>query len=316
MYSNWVKWCILIGLAFSINVDNMAQDKNLIPITEVTTSNEIQLITSTSTSVQPNVLLRTGVFTPVGRKVNINSGTMMDLTTDLVNLELCQKEGYDSVTVRGTRLNVETDFKVWCGIVLVFSKLGLSSNTVHLKFSEFAKYCGYPSRRFDKNLRRQIGESLERIQSQSLTFRRKGADKAVHTGMLLKASYDGDEDRVELMADESLWDLYRLDYQVLVSMKVLSKLPRAEVAQCLYLYLLALPENPIPVSFTRLRERLRLESCTKEANRKIKTGLKKLESIGFLSGSFMTKNGEQYYCIDKRFKKLCNASDASPLIND
>jgi hypothetical protein len=100
-------------LAFAINVDNMAQDKNLIPITEVTTSNEIQLITSISTSVQPNVLLRTGVFTPVGRKVNINSGTMMDLTTDLVNLELCQKEGYDSVTVRGTRLNVETDFKVW-----------------------------------------------------------------------------------------------------------------------------------------------------------------------------------------------------------
>ncbi len=190
----------------------MAQDKTLLPHTEVAPTPELQLVSSTSTSVQPNVLLRTGVFTPVGRKVNINGSNMMDLTSDPVaNLELCQKEGYDSVTVRGTRLNVETDFKVWCGIVLAFSKLGLSSNIIRLKFSEFAKYCGYPSRRFDKNLRRQIGESLERIQSQSLTFRRKGAEKAVHTGMLLKASYDGDEDIVELMADESLWDLYRLD---------------------------------------------------------------------------------------------------------
>ncbi|MGL4446176.1 MAG: RepB family plasmid replication initiator protein, partial [Shewanella sp.] len=118
-----------------------------------------------------------------------------------------------------------------------------------------------------------------------MSFRRKNTEKAVHTGMLLRAMYDGEADIVELMADETLWDLYRLDYQVLVSLRVLEKLPRAEVAQCLYLYFTSLPENPHPVSFERLRERLRLETSKKEANRKIKTGIQKLESIGYLSGS-------------------------------
>jgi len=277
----------------------------LLPITDTESLYRGKLLTiSSATSVQPNVLLRTGVFTPVGRRTNPNDVKAQDLSNDLVSLDICQKEGYDLVTVRGQRLNIETDFKVWCGIVLVFSKYGYSSNTVKLSFSEFAKHCGYPSRRFDKNLRKQIGDSLGRIQSQSLSFRRKNTEKAVHTGMLLRAMYDGEADIVELMADETLWDLYRLDYQVLVSLRVLEKLPRAEVAQCLYLYFTSLPENPHPVSFERLRERLRLETTKKEANRKIKTGIQKLESIGYLSGSFAVKNGEQYYLIDQRYKKL------------
>ncbi|MCT8988665.1 protein RepA [Marinomonas sp. 15G1-11] len=273
--------------------------------TELLYSNSKHLLTiNSNASVQPNVLLRTGVFTPVGRRTNISDIKSQDLSQDLVHLDLCKREGYDSVTVRGQRLNIETDFKVWCGIVLVFSKLGYSSNTVRISFAEFAKDCGYPSRRFDKNLRRQIGESLERIQSQSLSFRRKNTVKAVHTGMLLRAMYDGEEDLVELMADETLWDLYCLDYQVLVNLRILEKLPRAEVAQCLYLYFTSLPNKPHPVSFERLRDRLRLETTKKEANRKIKAGIRKLESIGYLSGNFTAKNGEQYYIIDQRYKKL------------
>lgn len=273
--------------------------------TELLYSNSKHLLTiNSNASVQPNVLLRTGVFTPVGRRTNISDIKSQDLSQDLVHLDLCKREGYDSVTVKGQRLNIETDFKVWCGIVLVFSKLGYSSNTVRLSFAEFVKDCGYPSRRFDKNLRRQIGESLERIQSQSLSFRRKNTVKAVHTGMLLRAMYDGEEDLVELMADETLWDLYCLDYQVLVNLRILEKLPRAEVAQCLYLYFTSLPNKPHPVSFERLRDRLRLETTKKEANRKIKAGIRKLESIGYLTGSFAVKNGEQYYLIDQRYKKL------------
>ena len=284
----------------------MEQSENaLLPITDTESLYRGKLLTiSSATSVQPNVLLRTGVFTPVGRRTNASDVKAQDLSNDLVNLDICQKEGYDLVTVRGQRLNIETDFKVWCGIFQTFTKSGYSPNTVKLSFSEFAKYCGYPSRRFDKNLRKQIGDSLGRIQSQSLSFRRKNTEKAVHTGMLLRAMYDGDADLVELMADETLWDLYRLDYQVLVSLRVLEKLPRAEVAQCLYLYFTSLPENPHPVSFERLRERLRLETSKKEANRKIKIGIQKLESIGYLSGSFAVKNGEQYYLIDQRYKKL------------
>ncbi|MEL4373184.1 replication protein RepA, partial [Shewanella xiamenensis] len=108
----------------------MEQSENAllpIPVTENLYSGKLLTISST-TSVQPNVLLRTGVFTPVGRRTNANDVKAQDLSNDLVSLDLCQKEGYDLVTVRGQRLNIETDFKVWCGIVLVFSKYGYSSN--------------------------------------------------------------------------------------------------------------------------------------------------------------------------------------------
>ena len=263
---------------------------------------------TTETTVQPNVLLRTGVFTPIGRRTNINELKTMDLTEDLKQLDLCRKEGYDVVTVKGQRLNVETDFKIWCGIIYTFSKFGYFSNVIQLKFSEFAKYCGYPSRRFDKNLRRQIGSSLERLQSQSMTFKRKDGDKAVHTGLLFRAMYDGEEDIVELIADETLWDLYQLDHQILVSLRVLDQLPRAEVAQSLYLFFSSLPQNPHPVSFERLRTCLRLETTIKEANRKIKNGIKKLEKIGYIKGFFITKNAMQYYCIDRRDMKKLQAS--------
>ncbi|MDE1486983.1 protein RepA [Xenorhabdus bovienii] len=284
-------------------MNNSSENNKFLPSTEFLNAEMPILSCNTTTSVQPNVLLRTGVFTPIGRR-NSTKYVEMDLSEDLRSLELCQKEGYDRVSVRGDKLNVETDFKVWCGIVLAFSTYGEKSNKITLKFSEFAKFCAYPSRRFDKNLRRQIGESLGRIQSQSLSFLRKGATKGVHTGLLLRAEYDEFEDIVALMADENLWDLYRLDYQVLVSLKVLDKLPRAEVAQCLYLYFVALPERPIPVSFERLRERLQLNTSVKEANRKIKIGIQKLESIGFLSGNFVRKDGETYYIVDTRNKKL------------
>ena len=30
----------------------------------------------------------------------------------------------------------------------------------------------------------------------------------------------------------------------------------------------------------------------------------KLESIGYIKGSFAVRNGEQYYLIDQRYKKL------------
>lgn len=261
------------------------------------------LVSNHLTSVQSNILLRTGVFAPVGRRFS-GKYKVLDLSEDFRSLELCRKEGYDTVVIKGVRLNIETDFKVWCGVVLSFNKFGVKTNKITLKFGEFAKYCGYASKRFDHNLRKQIGDSLGRIRSQTLSFELKGQVKGVHTGLLYKAEYDEFADKVVLMADESLWDLYSMNYQVLDSMKVLARLPRAEVAQCLYLYLLSLPQNPVPVSFGRLRERLQLQATTKEANRRIKEGLQKLESIGLLKGSIVYKNREAYYIIEDRIKSL------------
>ena len=58
------------------------------------------------------------------------------------------------------------------------------------------------------------------------------------------------------------------------------------------------------MSFSRMRDRLQLLSDKKEVNRRIKVAIEKLENIGFLEGSFMKKNGETYYLIDKRNKKI------------
>lgn len=263
-----------------------------------------EIFNSKDASVQPNVLLRTAVFSPVGRRGKVSSFEIKDLSHELRNLEVCKKEGYDVVTIKGAKLNVETDFRVWCGVILSFSIYGLSGSKIELKFSEFARNCGYDSKRFDSKLRRQIADSLERLQSQQLSFKRSEGVKGVSTGLLYRAEYDDDRDFVELIADESLWDLYRLDRQVLVSLKILSKLPRSEVAQCLYLYFLSLPSNPHPVSFSRIRDRLQLLSDKKEINRRIRLAIEKLESIRFLEGSFAKKNGETYYLIDKRNKKV------------
>ena len=256
-------------------------------------------------SVQPNVLLRTAVFTPVA-KSKINKCTSQDLTNELRTLEVCKKEGYDLVVLQGEKLNIETDFKVWCGVVLAFSKYGLNDNKITLKFTEFSKMCGFPTKRIDKPLRTRISLSLKRIQSQQLTLKCKDETKASYTGLLHKAFFDSSIDQVVLIADETLWDLYRIDRQVLISLKVLGKLPRAEIAQCLYLFFISLPQKPHPVSFKRLRERLCLSTSTKEANRSIKLGIEKLEGIGFISGSFVRKDSETYYLIDKRCKKLPN----------
>ncbi|WP_190321927.1 replication protein RepA [Candidatus Enterovibrio altilux] len=271
-----------------------------------------KLVCNSSKTIQPNILLRTGVFTPIGRRSKANY-VSIDLSNEFRNLELCQQEGYDDVSIKGVKLSVETDFKIWCGIILSFSELGGLSNKITLKFSQFAAYCGYPSKRFDKNLRRQIGDSLGRIQSQSLSFQRKNAVKGVHTGLLAKAVFDEVEDIVILVADESLWDLYQLDYQVLVSIKVLKQLPRAEVAQCLYLYFVSLPEKPYPISFERLKIRLQLRTTNKEANRLITKGIQKLENIGFMIGQFIKKNGKNYYLIEKRYSKLKDVPSHRPI---
>lgn len=278
----------------------MESDTNGLGVTDVVFNG---LFSTDKTSVQPNILLRAPVFSPIGRSAKL-SAEKKDLSVELRDLEICKKEGYDYISIQGPKLNIETDFRVWCGVVLAFSKYGLNSSTIEMQFTEFAKFCGYKTKRIDSKLRTQIDGSLKRIRGQVLDFKGNNSKKSQISGLLSKAVYDIDSDSLELSADESLWDLYQIDRRVLVSMTVISKLPRAEVAQCLYLFFLSLPPNPYPVSFSRLRDRLQLLSCTKEANRRIKAGIEKLESIGFISGSFAMKNGERYYLIDKRNLKL------------
>ncbi len=263
---------------------------------------EEKLYISATDSVQPNVLLRTPLFSPVGKKSD--SRVANDLTEQFKDLEFFKLEGYDSVSVSGRKLNVQTDFKVWCGIIFAFSKYGHNTDKITFKFTEFVKLCGYEPRRFNQELRDQVGQSLERIQSQSLAFKTKDNSKLMATSLVHKAFYDTGEDIVTLVADPDLWEIYRIDRQILISLKVLEKLPRAETAQCLYLFFVSLPERPIPVTLSRMRERLRLKMADKEVNRSIRNAISKLESIGYLQGEWVKFNGESAYQIHKRDKAL------------
>lgn len=259
------------------------------------------LYSSISSSPQPNALIRTALFTPKARK-KVNAIEHLDVTDAFSEIEYFGKEGYDTATIHGVRLNVQTDFKIWCGIVFAFSKYGINSNKVTLKFTEFAKLCGYKSNRFNKPLRDQIDKSLDRLQSQKIRLKTKNTMKSVSTGLLLKAEFDIKADTITLLGDENLWELYSLDYQVLISMSVLAKLPNSEAAQCLYLFFASLPQDPWPVNFERMRKRLQLNMATKEINRSIKNAIKKLEDTGYLTGTWVTFHNKTAYKITSRNK--------------
>ena len=264
---------------------------------------EGHLYSSISSSPQPNVLVRTALFSPVGQTTK-GKHIESNVTESFRKVEYFSKEGYDTATIDGVQLNVQIDFKIWCGIVFAFSKYGINSNEVELKFTEFAGMCGYKSSRFNKKLRVQIEKSLDRLQGQKIRLRKNSATKFTATGLLLKASYDIDNDSITLMGDSNLWELYSLDYQILISLDILNKLPRAEVAQCLYLFFASLPEDPLPVSYERMQTRLNLKMIGKEVNRSIRNAINKLERLGYLTGVWTTFHGKKAYQITSRNRKL------------
>lgn len=264
------------------------------------------LAISSSHSIQPNILIRTPLFTPIARNSNKDTSALarLDVTDELKEISLYRREGYEYASIKGERLNVRTDFKVWCGVILAFSKYGYDTDCITMKLSEFTKFCGFSTQMLNTAFRKRIKESLERIQSQKISLATKDGKKATSTSLLKKFVYDTDKEEILLEGDPDLWELYRIDRQILVSMKTLSRIPRAETAQCLYLFFASLPQKPFPVSLSRIRERLSLNMSNKEANRAIKKAIKTLEDIGYLSGKESTWHGEWAYQITERKKVL------------
>ena len=271
---------------------------------------------NSSSSVQANILLRLGIFTPVRRGGKSVSTSIphhsIDLTSEFRSLQITRQEGYEKVSITGAKLNFDTDFKVWCGIVMTLHSKQLSRDSVELKFTEFARYCGFSSKRIDSDLRNRIHESLIRIRTQTISFTKtskqndgRSSDGRGYVGGLINhAEYDTEIDRITISPDKKLWDLYEIDHQVLLKLKAMKLLSRQEAAQCLYVFLCALPENPHPVSFERLRSRMQLSSCVREQNRTITIAIKKLMSIGYLDGEIVTRVGKRYLLVFKRCPKL------------
>lgn len=265
------------------------------------------LVISDTHSIQPNILIRTALFTPIAKNSNKSDDLTVvkhNVSDEFRDISLYKREGYEYASLKGERLNVRTDFKVWCGVVFAFSKYGYDSDRITMKLSEFTKFCGFSTQMLNTKFRKRIKDSLERIQSQKISMATKDGSKATSTSLLKKFVYDVDTDTIILEGDPDLWELYRIDRQILISMRTLSSIPRAETAQCLYLFFACLPEDPFPVSLSRMRDRLSLNMSTKEANRAIKNAIKRLESIGYLHGQVTTWHGEWAYKITKRNKAL------------
>ncbi len=269
------------------------------------TTKEKLLTANQNNTVQPVALMRLGVFVPKPTKSQIKNPTV-DASELFSNLAIARAEGYDNIEITGPRLDMDTDFKVWVGVIQSFSKYGLKTNTIDLKFSEFAKYCGFPSKRLDKGLRKTISASLVRLRAKTVSFM-KGKDDAMKgyaTGLLKTARFDAEIDRVVLEADENLWELFQFDHRVLLQQHAIKALPKKEAAQAIYTFIESLPAKPAPVSFARLRERLSLMSEVKEQNRTIKKALEQLQNIGYLDCKVEKKGRENYIIIYKRNPNL------------
>ncbi len=263
-----------------------------------------ELTVNSNNTVQPVALMRLGVFVPKPTK-NQFENKEIDASKVFSQLEIAQAEGYDNIKITGPRLDMDTDFKVWIGVIYSFSKYGLSSNTIQLSFQEFAKACGFPSKRLDGKLRNTIHDSLGRLRNKGISFKRgKSARGSYNTGLLKTGYFDAERDIVELEADSKLWEIFQLDYRVLLQQHALRALPKKEAAQAIYTFIESLPARPIPISFERIRERLALMSTVSEQNRTIKKAIEQLKTIGYLDCSIEKKGRENYIIVHSRNPKL------------
>lgn len=265
-----------------------------------------QLTITSNSTVQPAVLLRLGIFVPGTRNIAKGEKQAVDVSSAFSNLSFAKQEGYDQIQIRGERLNISTDFSVWMGIIAAFSTHGLKSNVVTLPFPEFANLCGFESREVNHRLRKRIFDSLAKIGSKVVQFQRRIDGKHMFTHLLKEAELDPGKDVVTLQADERLWEIYQADYTILLRKHPYHLLRGKEVAQTLYTYIASLPDNPAPIAFSRIRERLLLTSSTPEQTRMIKQALESMAKINYIEYSIVKKGRENYLHIHKRNKKLNN----------
>ncbi|MDJ0023632.1 protein RepA [Pantoea eucrina] len=262
-----------------------------------------KLIPTHSSTIQPVALMRLGLFVPTLKRKGADvDGIVIDASNELSQLEIAKAEGYQTIKITGPRLSMETDFKVWVAVILSFSKYGLSSNTIELPFSEFASMAGYPDNLKNHVLREKISESLVRLRRTAIDLSTKDRKKFNVTGLLQMGKWDVEKDVIRLQADESLWELYRYDNQVLLQMLLLRKLSNKGTAQALYTFIHSLPEKPLPLSFERIKRRLMLTSSDGQQNRTIKKAIDDLIEAGYLDASVIKKNKEWHVCIHARKK--------------
>ncbi|AYZ15309.1 MULTISPECIES: RepB family plasmid replication initiator protein [Klebsiella] len=273
-----------------------------------TTGEVVKLDVNSTSTVQPVALMRLGLFVPTLKstgKSKANRKNVTDATEELVQLSIAKSEGYIDVKITGSRLDMDTDFKVWLGIIRSMSEYGVKSDTLELSFVEFVKMCGFDSRRSNKKMRDRISNSLFKLASVTLKF--QSETKGWTTHLVQSAYYDINEDIVEIKAEPKLFELYHMDRRVLLRLKAIDALQRKESAQALYTYIESLPQNPAPISMKRMRERLNLTSNVYTQNHTVRKAMEQLRDIGYLDYTEFKRGRATYFSVHYRNPKLISA---------
>ncbi|STS93395.1 initiator replication protein RepB [Klebsiella oxytoca] len=273
-----------------------------------TTGEVVKLDVNSTSTVQPVALMRLGLFVPTLKstgKSKANRKNVTDATEELVQLSIAKSEGYTDVKITGSRLDMDTDFKVWLGIIRSMSEYGVKSDTLELSFVEFVKMCGFDSRRSNKKMRDRISNSLFKLASVTLKF--QSGTKGWTTHLVQSAYYDINEDIVEIKAEPKLFELYHMDRRVLLRLKAIDALQRKESAQALYTYIESLPQNPAPISMKRMRERLNLTSNVYTQNHTVRKAMEQLRDIGYLDYTEFKRGRATYFSVHYRNPKLISA---------
>lgn len=110
----------------------MMSENNSLPLNlqevDKKTGEVVKLDVNSTSTVQPVALMRLGLFVPTLKstgKSKANRKNVTDATEELVQLSIAKSEGYTDVRITGSRLDMDTDFKVWLGIVRSMSEYGV-----------------------------------------------------------------------------------------------------------------------------------------------------------------------------------------------
>ncbi|ECE2104316.1 RepB family plasmid replication initiator protein [Salmonella enterica subsp. enterica serovar Newport] len=295
----------------------MTSQNNKLPLNlqevDKTTGEVVKLDVNSTSTVQPVALMRLGLFVPTLKstgKSKANRKNVTDATEELVQLSIAKSEGYTDVRITGSRLDMDTDFKVWLGIIRSMSEYGVKKDTLELSFVEFVKMCGFDSRRSNKKMRDRISNSLFKLASVTLQF--QSETKGWTTHLVQSAFYDINEDIVEIKAEPKLFELYHMDRRVLLRLKAIDALQRKESAQALYTYIESLPQNPAPISMKRMRDRLNLTSNVYTQNHTVRKAMEQLRDIGYLDYTEFKRGRATYFSVHYRNPKLISSTVKTP----
>ncbi|EHD0027971.1 replication initiation protein [Salmonella enterica subsp. houtenae serovar 50:g,z51:-] len=295
----------------------MTSENNKLPLNlqevDKTTGEVVKLDVNSTSTVQPVALMRLGLFVPTLKstgKSKANRKNVTNATEELVQLSIAKSEGYTDVRITGSRLDMDTDFKVWLGIIRSMSEYGVKKDTLELSFVEFVKMCGFDSRRSNKKMRDRISNSLFKLASVTLQF--QSETKGWTTHLVQSAFYDINEDIVEIKAEPKLFELYHMDRRVLLRLKAIDALQRKESAQALYTYIESLPQNPAPISMKRMRDRLNLTSNVYTQNHTVRKAMEQLRDIGYLDYTEFKRGRATYFSVHYRNPKLISSTVKTP----